>query len=238
MTTDSVAIASVGDGSHCVGSTDRPAQPGPAPRRSLSREAQDRTLPHLPGRGRAGRRRPGRRGPGRRASPSPPAGRPAPPDRGTAPRPVVPGPGGPSPRSGRWPVSRPPPIHPPDPAPPAPRPPRRRIAAPGTTHTGAAAAGTGPAELHDRLVPRPRPAGRHQRIGLRLGLGGIERAPRPPGQHPPDVGVDHPDVALERERQHRGPCRDRRRAAPAGRPGPAAEPRRGRRPPPGRSRAG
>ncbi len=83
---------------------------------------------------------------------------------------------------------------------------------------GTAAAADRRAQLHQRLVPRPRPARRDQVVGPRLGLPGPQRPPLPPGQHPAHVGVDHAHVVLERERQDR-PCRVR--------PDPGERPQRG-----------
>ena len=40
------------------------------------------------------------------------------------------------------------------------------------------------------------------RIGQSLGGGGLSRSPAVPGEHAGDVGVDHGDVTLVREREH------------------------------------
>ncbi len=64
------------------------------------------------------------------------------------------------------------------------------------------------AQIEERLVPRPGPAGRQRAIGQRLDLGRAQRAAAPPGQRASDVGVDHGGIGLEGEGQH-GPRRVR-----------------------------
>ena len=59
------------------------------------------------------------------------------------------------------------------------------------------------AEVEHGLVPGPAGPLRHGRIGQSLYLGPAQPSSRPAGQHPGHVGVDHGDVGLEGERQHR-----------------------------------
>jgi hypothetical protein len=72
----------------------------------------------------------------------------------------------------------------------------------GPAGRGSAQAHGGP-QLHDRLVPGPRPPGRDQCVGPSLRLRRAQRPSLPPGQDPPHVGVHHAHVLLEGEGQDR-----------------------------------
>ena len=58
------------------------------------------------------------------------------------------------------------------------------------------------AEVHHRLVPRPRRSGLQRRIGRSLSLLRGQPMPRHSGEHPSDVGVDHRSVGLEGKDQN------------------------------------
>ena len=58
------------------------------------------------------------------------------------------------------------------------------------------------AEVHQRLVPRPRLARGHERIGGGLRGPGRQPVPGDAGEHPGDVRVDDRRIGLEGEREH------------------------------------
>ena len=83
----------------------------------------------------------------------------------------------------------------------------------------------GGTEVEHGLVPGPALAHRHRRVGQLLHLAAPEHPALRASQHPRRVGVDHADVALEGERQHRaggvGPDAGQTRAARRDRRGPS-----------------
>ena len=84
---------------------------------------------------------------------------------------------------------------------------RRRPRARPRPRAGLALRSAGPAdggaEVEQGLVPGPALALRHGRVGQRLDLPGPQRAARPAGPGPSDVGVDDGHVGLEGERHDR-----------------------------------